>query len=287
MKLTSTFALILLAAVSTAFLLSAQNNEPQAVKNGAGAVVGYSDTPMLPGLPYRVHDANRPHPPVVTPAPALGGAPSDAIVLFDGHDLSHWTSAKHDGASSHPMPDSMPWKIEDGYLQSVPHTTDIATKEKFGDVQLHVEWATPADVHGDSQNRGNSGILLQGRYEIQVLDSYNNPTYADGQAGAIYGQWPPLVNATRRPGEWQAYDIVFEAPRFENDKLIKPAYVTVILNGVLLHNHQEIMGPTMHRALARYVPQPAEDSLVLQNHNGGDRYRNIWIRRIGHYDEGK
>ncbi len=181
----------------------------------------------------------------------------------------------------------MPWKIEDGYLQSVPHTTDIATKEKFGDVQLHVEWATPADVHGDSQNRGNSGILLQGRYEIQVLDSYNNPTYADGQAGAIYGQWPPLVNATRRPGEWQAYDIVFEAPRFENDKLIKPAYVTVILNGVLLHNHQEIMGPTMHRALARYVPQPAEDSLVLQNHNGGDRYRNIWIRRIGHYDEGK
>jgi hypothetical protein len=287
MKLNPLLSVLAAAILSASGFVAAQNAQPQAVKNSAGAVIGYSDTPMLPGLPYRVHDANRPHPPVVTPAAECGGAPSDAIVLFDGHDLSHWTAAKLDLPSYHLLSQPLPWKVEDGYLQSVPGTTDIATKEKFGDVQLHVEWATPADAHGNSQSRGNSGILIQGRYEIQVLDSYNNPTYADGQAGAIYGQWPPLLNATRKPGEWQAYDIVFDAPRFENGKLIKPAYVTVLLNGVLLHDHKEIMGPTLHRALAHYVPQPAEDSLVLQNHNGGDRYRNIWIRRIGAYDQGR
>jgi hypothetical protein len=138
---------------------------------------------------------------------------------------------------------------------------------------------------GSSQGRGNSGIFLQGRYEVQVLDSYQNPTYADGQAGAIYGQWPPLVNAARKPGEWQSYDIVFLAPRFEGGKLVKPAYLTVFLNGTLLHDHQEVMGPTVHRALAKYTPQPAEDSLVLQDHGNPVRYRNIWIRRLHGYDQ--
>jgi hypothetical protein len=233
---------------------------------------GYTDTPMLPGQPYHVHDPARPHPAVVTAGAQPGAAPSDALVLFDGRDQSHWVAAKQ------------PWIVEDGYMQVVPNGGDLRTKETFGDVQLHVEWAAPAMVRGDSQNRGNSGIFLQGRYEVQVLDSFDNPTYADGQAGAIYGQWPPLVNPVRRPGEWQAYDIVFEAPRFEGDRLIAPAYLTVFLNGVLLHHHREVMGPTVHRALAKYAPQPAEDALVLQDHQQPVRYRNIWIRRLRGYD---
>jgi hypothetical protein len=240
---------------------------------GVNHDLGYDDTPMLPGLPFHVHDPKRPHPPVVTPSAQPGGAPSDAIVLFDGKDLSQWHSAKGN------------WKVADGYFQVVPGAGDLATKQKFGDVQLHVEWAAPAEVRGNSQNRGNSGIYLQGRYEVQVLDSYQNPTYADGQAGALYGQWPPLANATRKPGEWQSYDIVFEAPKFENGKLMKPAYATVFLNGVLLHNHKELMGPTVHRALAKYTEQPAEDSLVLQDHQQPVRYRNIWIRRLLTYDQ--
>jgi hypothetical protein len=147
-------------------------------------------------------------------------------------------------------------------------------------VQLHLEWTTPATVTGTSQGRGNSGVFFQGRYEVQVLDSYQNPTYPDGQARAIYGQWPPLVNASRKPGEWQTYDIFFEAPRFAGEKLLRPAFLTVIHNGVLVQLHKEVMGPTVHRQLAKYAPQPAEDSLKLQNHGNRVRYRNIWIRRI-------
>jgi hypothetical protein len=234
--------------------------------------VGYTDTPMLPDLSYRVHDPARPHPPVVSPAGQPGGPPSDAIVLFDGRDLSQWT------------PTRQLWKVEDGYIEVVANAGDLRSKEKFGDIQLHIEWAAPAQIRGNSQNRGNSGIFLQGRYEVQVLDSSGNLTYADGQAGAIYGQWPPLANATRKPGEWQTYDIVFEAPRFEGQKLIKPAYLTVFLNGVLLHNRKELMGPTVHRQLAKYAPQPEEDSLVLQDHQNPVRYRNIWVRRLATYD---
>ena len=169
-------------------------------------------------------------------------------------------------------------------MEVAPNSGDLRTKETFGDTQLHVEWAAPAQVRGDSQNRGNSGIFLQGRYEVQVLDSFDNPTYPDGQAGALYGQWPPLVNAVRKPGEWQSYDIVFEAPRFEGSKMVKPANLTVFLNGVLLHHRKELMGPTVHRALANYTPQPAEGPLVLQDHQQPVRYRNIWIRRLRGYD---
>ena len=240
---------------------------------GVNHDLGYDDTPVLPGLPFHVHDPKRPHPAVVTPAAEPGGAPSDAIVLFDGKDLSQWQSAR--GA----------WKVADGCLQVVPGAGDLSTKQKFGDVQLHVEWSAPAEIRGNSQNRGNSGIFLQGRYEVQVLDSYQNPTYADGQAGALYGQWPPLANATRQPGEWQSYDIVFEAPSFDGNKMVKPGYATVFLNGVLLHNRKELMGPTVHRALAKYAPQPTEDSLVLQDHQQPVRYRNIWIRRLSAYDQ--
>jgi hypothetical protein len=236
--------------------------------------LGYDDTPILPGLPFHVHDPKRPHPPVVTPSAQMGGAPSDAIVLLDGKDLSQWETR---GKGN--------WKLANGVLEVTPGAGDFATKQKFGDVQLHVEWAAPVEIRGNSQNRGNSGIFLQGLYEIQVLDSYQNPTYADGQAGALYGQWPPLANATRKPGEWQSYDIVFEAPVFRDGKLVKPAYATVFLNGVLLHNHKELMGPTVHRQLAKYAPQREEDSLVLQDHQQPVRYRNIWIRRLGGYDQ--
>ena len=156
----------------------------------------------------------------------------------------------------------------------------LVTREKFGDCQLHVEWMVPEGSEGSGQGRGNSGVELMGRYEVQVLDSFDNLTYPDGQAGALYGQWPPLVNAVRRPGEWQSYDIVFEAPRFDGVKLIKAAYMTVFLNGVLLHHRKELMGPTVHRALARYAPHPAEAPLVLQDHQQPVRYRNIWIRRL-------
>ncbi len=261
--------LVLLAIAS---LAAAQDNKKTPVNHD----LGYTDTPMLPGLPYHVHDPARPRPPVVTPGARPGMPPSDAIILFDGKDLSQWVSAKEGAAPN----STAKWKVEKGYMEVVKGAGQIATKQKFGDVQHHIEWATPAQVRGNSQERGNSGVFLQGRYEIQVLDSFENPTYADGQAGAIYGQWPPLVNASRKPGEWQSYDIVFEAPRLEGDRVIKPAYVTVFHNGVVVQNHHDIMGPTLHRELAHYAAQPAEDSLGLQDHGNPIRYRNIWIRRL-------
>ena len=246
--------------------------------------LGFKDTPMLPGLPYHVHDPDRPHPKVVTPSTAPGGPPSDAIVLFDGHDLSQW-QAKASAITKKGTSGPPEWKLENGYFEVVPGTGDLITKEKFGDVQLHVEWSEPADITGRSQARGNSGVILMSRYEIQVLDSYNSPTYADGQAGAIYGQWPPLVNPMRKPGEWNVYDIVFTAPRFEGEKVTQPAYFTVFMNGVLLHNHQPSMGPMVYRHVAHYVPHAAEEPLLLQNHNSRVRFRNIWARRLGKYDE--
>ncbi len=252
---------------------------------------GFTDTPMLPGLPYHVHDPNRPHPKVVTPGARPGDPPSDAIVLFDGKDLSQWTSATlgvpgNLGASGYSVQSApAPWKVENGYFEIVPGTGAIATKQHFGTIQLHLEWAAPSPPRGTSQDRGNSGVFLMGLYEVQVLDSYRSPTYADGQAGAIYGQWPPLVNATRPPGEWQSYDIVFEAPKFEGNRLITPAYVTVFLNGVVLHNRKEEMGPTVYRELAKYRPGPAEGPIILQDHNHPVRYRNIWVRRLAGYDQ--
>ena len=175
----------------------AQNSTPRPAPNHD---LGFEDTPMLPNQPWHVHDDRRPHPRVVTPSEKSGGAPSDAIVLFDGKDLSAWTS--HASTITRAGGSGVPeWKVENGYFEGVPRTGDIATKEKFGDCQLHVEWAAPAEVRGSSQSRGNSGIIFMSRYEIQVLDSFNNPTYADGQAGAIYGQWPPLANPARKPGE--------------------------------------------------------------------------------------
>jgi hypothetical protein len=235
--------------------------------------LGYDNTPYLPGGKWRVHDVSRPHPPVVTPGTGTA-PPSDAVVLFDGKDLSHWTTMAR-GQSTEPK-----WKVADGYMEVVDGTGSIDTKEKFGDIQLHLEWATPAKVEHKSQDRGNSGVLLMGRYEVQVLDSYDNLTYADGQAAALYGQTPPMVNASRPPGEWQTYDIFFEAPRFDNGKLLKPGYVTVVQNGVLVQNHRELIGDTPHAQVGTYKPHGAEEALQLQNHHAPVRYRNIWVRRI-------
>ncbi len=264
------------AAVTSSTVSDAQPQQQ------ANPDLGFTDTPMLPNLPYHVHDPARPHPKVVTPAATPGGPPSDAIVLFDGKDLSKWMQRGR-GADAGKMTDAH-WKIGDGYFETGARTGDLLTREKFGDVQLHVEWSSPVPATGNSQGRGNSGVLLMTRYEIQVLDNWQNPTYADGQAGAIYGQWPPLAAPARRPGEWNTYDIVFEAPKFEGEKLVKPAYFTVFYNGVMVHNRKESIGPMVYRQVAHYTPHPPEDSLMLQDHNNPVRYRNIWVRRIPTYD---
>lgn len=247
-----------------------------------GADLGFTDTPILPGQKWHVHDPDRPHPRVVTPGKEPGAAPSDAIVLFDGKDLSQWDQHGR-GADSAKLVDAQ-WKVENGYFEVVPGTGDLYTREKFGDCQLHVEWSELPNVRGASQARGNSGVLLMSRYEIQVLDPFNNPTYADGQAGAIYGQFPPLVNPGRKPGEWQIYDIVWEAPRFEGQKLLKSAVVTVFFNGVLVQNHKEPIGAMVYRQVAKYTPHDPEEPLMLQDHHDRVRYRNIWIRRLAGYD---
>jgi hypothetical protein len=248
--------------------------------------VGYSNTPVLPGQKWKVHDIDRPRPRVITPATASsqerpGTPPSDAVVLFDGKDLSQWKGGRRGGPPGEPG-----WKVENGYMEvAFGEQGPLESKEKFGDAQYHIEWMSDPDAEGSSQWRANSGVLIMGRYEIQVLDCYNNPTYADGQAAAIYGQYPPLVNACRKPGEWQSYDIVFIAPRFENGKLIKPARVTVFHNGVLVHHDQEIIGPMAHQVIRQYEPHGPEEPLALQNHDARVRYRNIWVRRLKGYDQ--
>ncbi len=271
---TITVGLLPAAFAATAF---GQTAPPRA--NG---VPGYTDTPLVPGQQWHVHDPARPHPPVVTPGVSIASPPSDAIILFDGKDLSHWlpaTQTMPTGVTIRPGPPA--WKVENGYMEIVPGTGDLATKEKFGDVQVHVEFALPTTTEGSRVDRGNSGVFLQGRYEVQIFDEWENPIYADGQIGAIYGQWPPLAFAGRKPGEWQAFDIFFEAPRMDGDKVLRPAYNTVLLNGVLVQNHTELLGPTVYRAAAKYLAQPAEDAIVLQNHKSAVRFRNIWARRLG------
>lgn len=240
---------------------------------------GYTDTPMLPSG-WHVHDIDRPQPPVVTPGATCNQAPSDAVVLFNGTDLSEWTGTKQDNPKKkkyNPKGEAL-WKVENGYMECTP-TGSIRTRRTFGDCQLHVEWQSENPPKGDSQGRGNSGIFLQGRYEIQVLDNYNNRTYADGMAGSVYGQKPPMVNALKKPGEWQVYDIIFQAPRFEGSRLVSPAYVTVFVNGVLVQYKQEILGPTQHKKLPVCKPH-GNDSIVLQDHNNPTRFRNVWIREL-------
>jgi len=213
-----------------------------------------------------------PLPPKVEPGARLGDAPSDAIRLFNGRDLAGWESAKGGPAE---------WNVQNGELVDVPKAGDIRTSQKFGDIQLHVEWMVPVlppDRKG--QDRGNSGIYLQGLYELQVLDSYDNPTYVNGEAGSIYKQSAPLVNALKPAPNWQAYDIVYYAPRFYNDgTLAEPARVTVFLNGVLVQSNFAILGPTEYRGLPVYKPH-SDGPILLQAHNNPVRYRNIWVRKL-------
>jgi hypothetical protein len=212
-------------------------------------------------------------PPIVTPGKTDREPPSDAIVLFDGKDLSKWKNTKDGGDAK--------WSVQNGFAQVVPRSGDIVTKDTFGDCQLHIEWATPSEVKGEGQERGNSGVFLMERYEVQVLDSYDNKTYYHGQAGAIYKQYAPLVNASRKPGEWQSYDIIFKAPRFdEQGKVIDRARITVLHNGVLIQNNVEIYGNTYHDRPALYIAHGPKAALKLQDHGDPIRYRNIWIRPL-------
>ena len=278
------------AALATFVLAGAAQSPAPGVAGASGkqrgsATLGYTDTPLVPGQKWHVHDPARPYPPKVTPGESRNDAPSDALVLFDGRDLSHWLPATQTMPTGVTIrPGAPAWKLENGYMEIVSGAGDLATKEKFGDVQLHAEFAVPATPGASKVDQGNSGIFLQGRYEVQIFDDWQNPIYADGQIGAIYGQWPPLVNAGRKPGEWQSYDIVFEAPRMDGEKVLRPAYITAALNGVVVQNHTELLGPTVYRAAAKYIAQPTEDAIVLQNHNSPVRYRNIWARKTGSYD---
>jgi hypothetical protein len=220
---------------------------------------------------WKIHDRTRPVPPVIRPG-STGKAPSDATVLFDGRDLSKWESARGGAAR---------WKVVDGVLEVAPGTGDIHTAQAFGDCQLHLEWAEPNPPREADQSRGNSGVYLMSRYELQVLDSYQNKTYADGQAGAVYGQFPPLVNASLPPGEWQTYDIVFHGPRFAADgKLLRPARITVLQNGVLVQDNVTLTGPTANGARPPYEAHAEKMPLLLQDHDQSVRFRNIWIREL-------
>lgn len=233
------------------------------------------NNPQLPGVPYVVHDGTRPQPPVVTAGGCVSvKAPSDAKVLFDGTSLEAWTNGKGEPTT---------WQIKDGAM--VANKGDTVTRDSFGALQLHVEWRIPADRKVDSQAGGNSGVFLMGLYEVQVLQSNGNKTYPDGQAGALYGQKPPLANATTPQGEWQSYDITFEPPIYEGEKVTSPARVTVIHNGVVVQNAETYLGPTKFRTLPKYPAQhPATGPIKLQFHGDPVEYRNIWVRPLGQRD---
>ncbi len=229
-------------------------------------------------LNWNVHDPTRPMATVVTPGTPsteekAGSPPSDAIVLFNGKDLSGWISDKTKGPAE--------WKVENGTMEAVKGKGGIRTSQGFGDCQLHIEWRTPDPPVGKGQDRGNSGVFLMGIYEVQVLDTYQAQTYADGQAGALYGQFPPLVNPILPPGKWQTYDIIFHRPRFDKDgQVTRPAYVTVFMNGVLVQDNAELTGPTSHKARPAYKAHADRMPLGLQDHAHPVRFRNIWVRDL-------
>jgi len=245
-------------------------------------VLGVSCFAAMQAKKYDVHDKTRKNPIVIKPPRRLGLPPSDAIILFDGKNTSEWVSERGGG--------EVKWKVENGYVEVVKKAGGIRTKKAFGNCQLHIEWRTPEDVDPkiSDQKRSNSGVFLMDRYEVQVLDSYtkdnyeDNKTYADGQAAALYGQHPPLVNACRKAGQWQTYDISFLRPIFdENGKLVRKARITVLHNGVVVHNNLEIEGTTSHKKKAAYRPHPNNEGYIrLQDHGNLVRFRNIWIREL-------
>ena len=251
----------------------------QPVLVAVGILVFGSRTWSQSPAQWKAHDMTRPRPPILKPAdqklPVL--PPSDAVILFDGHDLSQWRS--EDGSPAK-------WVAANGYMESVKGSGYVFSRRTFGDVQLHVEWAAPVPAIGKSQGRGNSGVFLMGQYEIQVLDSYENETYADGQAAAVYGQYPPLVNVCRPPGEWQSYDIIFRRPRFDRTGgLVKPARVTLLHNGVLVQGDVELWGPTNWLQHSPYQAHPDRLPISLQDHGNPVRFRNIWLRELPEWNE--
>ncbi len=229
------------------------------------------------GFFWKIHDMQRPQPKKIDPGMVsckdkAGNAPSDAVVLFDGTDLSQWRSVKGGPAE---------WPVKDGYFETKQGAGYIRTLQSFGDCQLHLEWAAPTPARGSGQGRGNSGVFLMGKYEVQILDSYGNTTYPDGQAASVYGQFPPQVNASRSPGKWQSYDIIFHAPRFnEKGKLKQPATLTVLHNGVLVQDHVTLKGHTSWISIPEYNPHPAKLPIELQDHGNPVRFRNIWVREL-------
>jgi len=254
---------VLLSAVCLCVLLTGCASQ-QAAKEGEKLQYVQTDTGR-----WLIHDMNRPAPPVVS----AGEIPSDAIVLFDGKNLSQWTDTKGNPSK---------WIVGDGYMEAVKDSGYIQTKQKFGSCQLHVEFATPSKVTGTSQGRGNSGVFLMA-YEVQVLDSYDNKTYSDGQCAALYGRVVPLVNACRKPGEWQSYDIIFHRPIFKGNKVVKKATFTVLQNGVLVQDHVELQGGTGWKgphAISDYEPHADKMPIQLQDHGNPVRFRNVWVREM-------
>jgi hypothetical protein len=255
------------AAILIALLPSHLTADFVKAKDGSG-VIGYKDTYKLPWCDYVMHDPDRPLPPKVQVGPAGSSLPppSDAVVLFDGKDLSAWQPSK--------------WKVEDGVI--VAGDGKLTTKESFGDVQVHVEWMAPVDFKGPWYGAGNNGVTLMDQFEIQIFDSAdpNIKLYADGECGAIYGQTPPLVNVCRKAGEWQSLDIFFTAPVFENGKLVKPARITALQNGVLIHLNQEIYGETRHRVPPAYNKTDSTGPISLPSHYCPVKLRNIWVRPL-------
>jgi hypothetical protein len=241
------------------------------------ATVAAARAESAPPMPWPIHSLDRPQPRAVNPGPAPAAPvppPADATVLFGASDLSAWQKDDSTGGPAG-------WAVRDGYFEVARGTGSIRTRQGFGDVQLHVEWMAPDPPRGEGQDRGNSGVFLMGMYEVQVLDSYGSRTYPDGQAGAVYGQYPPLVNASRPPGEWQTYDIAFRAPRFDAAGALRsPAYVTVLHNGVLVQNNVELTGPTGHHQRPPYQAHADRLPIGLQDHGHPVRFRNIWVREL-------
>jgi hypothetical protein len=266
---------IIVAAITTTalnFALAQPAPKPQEIV--IDGVVGFQDTPMQPNGKWHVHDPARPQPPVVKPGATFSQQappPSDAMVLFDGKDLSQWRDKKTGGDAQ--------WTVADGIATSAKG--DIVTTNIFGDIQLHLEFREPMPPKESGQGRGNSGIYFMGLYEIQILDCYSNKTYADGTTGGLYGQHPALANACRPPGEWATYDCIFTAPRFgANGEVLSPAYLTAMLNGVVVQNHQAFRGATDWRVPGKYTQHAAELPLALQYHNNSVAFRNIWVRNV-------
>lgn len=248
-----------------------------AAVHGAG---GFYGDPPDATHPWAIHDMNRPQPPRVEPGTFSsqeqpGKPPADAIVLFDGSEsaIVNWVNDKKPAEATK-------WVVKDGSLQCVPGSGYVQSKLEFGDCQLHIEWSAPSEVKGDSQGRGNSGVFLMGQVEVQVLDNYNNPTYADGFAGSVYGVNPPMANPLVRPGEWQVYDIVFRRPVFKGGQLVDPGYLTVFVNGVLVQDHTPLEGGGGHKGRSKNRPFPEKGPLKLQDHGNPVRYRNIWYRPL-------